>query len=94
MLFDSLSSVSNNDESEIENHDNNDYFTGKTDMKCQYKLMSDHFKMVIPTEYRELFSGIDKLDGEIKITLKSNAEPYVAPVRRVAHSLQEPLKKN
>ena len=91
--FDSLTSVSNNDESETENHDNNDYFTGKTDLKCQDKLLSDHFKMVILTEYRELFSGIGKLDDEIKITLKSNMVQYVAPMRRVVHSLQEPLKK-
>ena len=83
--------MSNNDESEIENHDNNDYFTSKTHGKFQDKLASDHFKMVILTEYRELFSGIGKVDGEIKITLKSYAVPYVAPMRRVAHSLQKPL---
>ena len=92
--FDSLSSVSNNDESEVGNCDNNDYFTGKTDMKCQDKLASDHFKTVILNEYMELFSGIGKPDGEIKITLKSNAVPYVAPVQRVAHSLQELLEKD
>ena len=45
--FDSLSSVSNNDESEIENLDNNDYFTGKTDVKFQDKLVSGYFKMGI-----------------------------------------------
>ena len=90
--FDNLSSVSNNDESKVENCDNNDYFTGKTDMKFQDILVSDHFKTLILTEYRELFSGNGKPDGKIKITLKSNAVPYVAPVRRVAHSLQDPLK--
>ena len=63
-------------------------------MKCQDKLVSDHFKTVILTEYREMFSGIGKLDGEINITLESNVVPCVAPMRRVAHSLQEPLKKN
>ena len=91
--FDSLSCVSNNDESEVENHDNNDYFTGKTDMKCLDKLASDCFKTVILNECKKLFSGIGKLDGEIKITVKSNALPYVAPVQRVVHSLQEPLIK-
>ena len=90
--FDSLSSVSNNDESEVGNHDDNDYFAGKICMKCQDKLASDHFKRVILNEYKELFSGIGKLDGERKITLKSNMVPYVVPVWRVAHSLQEPLK--
>ena len=77
--FDSLNSVSN-DENEVINCDNNDYFTGKTDVKCQDKLASDHFKTVILNEYKGLFSGIGKLDGAINITLKSNAVPYVAPV--------------
>ena len=78
--FDSLISVSNNDESEVRNHANNDYFTGKPDMKCQDKLVSDHFKTVILNEYKELFSSIGQLNGEIKITLNSNAVLYVAPV--------------
>ena len=56
------------------------YFTGKTDRKYQDKLASDHFKTVILNENKELFSGIGKLDGEIKITLKSNAVLYAAPV--------------
>ena len=43
-------------------------------------------------EYKELFQGIGKL-GEINITLKPNAIPYVAPVHSVVHSLQEPFKK-
>ena len=68
--FDSLNSVSNN-ENEANNHDSIDYFTGKTDVKCQDKLASDHFKAVILNEYKELFSGIGKLDGEINITLKA-----------------------
>ena len=67
--FDSLNSVSN-DENEVDKYDNNDYFTGNTDMKCQDKLASDHFKTVILNEYKKLFSGICKLDGEINITLK------------------------
>ena len=91
--FDSLSSVSNNDESEVENHNSNEDFTGNTDMKCQDKLVSDHFKAVVLTKYREVFSGNGKLDGEIKITLKRNVVPHVAHMRRVAYSLQESLKK-
>ena len=91
--FGSLSNLSNSEKSEIENHDSNDYFACKTDVKCQDKLVSDHFKMVILTEYRELFSGIGKLGDEIKITLESNAVSHITPVRRAAHSLQEPLKK-
>ena len=59
--------MSNNGESEVENCDYNDYFTGKTDMKCQDKLASGYFKTVILHEYKELISGIGKLDGEIKL---------------------------
>ena len=77
--FDSLNSVSN-DEIEVNNCENNDYFTGKTDVKCQDKLASVNFKTVILNEYNKLFSGIAKLDSEINITLKANAVPYVAPV--------------
>ena len=77
--FVSLNSISN-DENEVKNHDNNDYFTGKTDVKCQDKLASDDFKTVILNEYKELFSGLGKVDGEINITLKTNAGLYVAPV--------------
>ena len=29
---------------EVNNYDNNDYFTGKTDMKCKDKSASNHFK--------------------------------------------------
>ena len=39
-------------------------------MKCQDKLASDHIKTVILYEYKELFSGIGKVDDEISITLK------------------------
>ena len=64
----------------------------KLTLNGQDKLASDHFKTVILNEYKELFSGIGKCNGEMKITLKSKVVPYVAPVQGVAHSLQEPLK--
>ena len=32
------------------------------------------------------------MNTEINIKLKDNAIPYVAPIRRVAHALQEPLR--
>ena len=48
---------------------------------------------MILNKHKELFQGIGKLDGEIHITVKPNVLPYVVPVHRVAHSLQEPLKK-
>ena len=77
--FDNLNSGSN-DENEVHNHDNNGYFTGKTDVKCQDKLASDPFKTVILNANKELSSGIGKVDSEINITLKANAVLYVAPV--------------
>ena len=61
-FFDSLSSVSNSDEMRLET-DNNDKFTGKTDVKCQDTFASDCFETVILKKYKELFSGIVKLDG-------------------------------
>ena len=59
--FDSLSSVSHNDESKVGKHDNNDYFTDKTNVKCLDKLASDHFKTVILNEYKELVSALANL---------------------------------
>ena len=43
-------------------------------------------------EYPELFKGIGLMDGEISIKLKDGAVPHVDPVRRVPHTMQEPLK--
>ena len=84
--------ISDGDETEISSHES-EYFVGKPNGKCQIRQNSDNFKLVILNEYKELFQGIGKLEGEINITLKPNAIPYVAPVCRVAHSLQESLKK-
>ena len=50
------------------------------------------FKERIEREYPQLFQGIGLMDGEISIKLKSGAIPHVEPVRRVPHSMQEPLK--
>ena len=47
--------------------------------------MPDYFKTVILNEYKELYSGIGKLDGEINITQKASAVWSVAPVWRVGH---------
>ena len=66
--------------------------TSLAKLMCQDKVSSDHFKTVILNEYKELLSGIGKLDSEINILLKANAVLYVAPVQKVAHSLQELLK--
>ena len=45
----------------------------------------------IKREYKVLFTGIGNMNTTIYIKLKDNAVPYVAPIRRVAHALQEPL---
>ena len=84
--------ISEADETEISCHES-EYFVGKPDEKCQEKTNSDNVKLVILNEYKELFQSIGKLEGEINITLKPNAIPYVTPVCRVVHSLLEHLKK-
>ena len=86
------SGISEADETEVSSCES-EYFVGKPDEKCQDKTISDNFKLVVLNEYKELFQGIGKLEGEINISLKPNAIPYVAPVCRIAHSPQEPLKK-
>ena len=42
-------------------------------------------------KYKDLFTGIGNMNTTIDINLKDNAVLYVAPIRRVAHALQEPL---
>ena len=42
-------------------------------------------------EYKDLFTGIGNMNTTIVIKLKDNTVPYVAPIKRVAHALQEPL---
>ena len=53
---------------------------------------SDKFLTEIRRKYSDLCSGIGNMNTEIDIKLKDNAIPYVAPIRRVAHTLQEPLR--
>ena len=53
---------------------------------------SDKFTTEIKQKYSDLFSGIGNMNTEIDIKLKDNAIPYVAPIRRIAHALQEPLR--
>ena len=96
--FDSMKHVSQcneiceTDETDLPNHES-EYFTGKPNEKYQNKTNPGHFKLLILNEYKELFQGIGKFEGEINITLKPNAIPHVAPVCRMAHSLKEPLKR-
>ena len=49
------------------------------------------FSVKIKCEYKDLFTGMGNMNTTIDIKLKDNAVPYVAPIRRVAHALQEPL---
>ena len=53
---------------------------------------SDEFSIKIKCEYKDLFTGIGNMNRVIDIKLKEGAVPYVAPIRRVAHALQEPLR--
>ena len=54
--------------------------------------LSEIFKHEIESEYPELFKGIGCMDGEISIKLKESAVPHVEPIRRVPHTMLEPLK--
>ena len=51
----------------------------------------DEFSIKIKCDYQDLFTGIGNMNTVINIKLKDNAVPHVAPIRRVAHALQEPL---
>ena len=51
----------------------------------------NEFSVKIKCEYKDLFKGIGNMNTTIDIKFKDNAVPYVAPIRRVAHVLQEPL---
>ena len=53
---------------------------------------SDEFSIKIKCEYKDLFTGIGNINTVIDIKLKEDAVPYVTPIRRVAHALQEPLR--
>ena len=55
------------------------------------KRMSQN-SIKIKHDYKDLFTGIGNMNTVIDIKLKDNAIPYVAPIRRVAHILQEPLR--
>ena len=52
----------------------------------------DDFSIRIKCEYKDLFTGIGNMNTVIDIKLKEGAIPYVAPIHRVAHALQEPLR--
>ena len=69
--------------------------TSQTDMyvnAIQNDADSDDFSIKIKCEYKDLFTGIGNMNTVIDIKLKECAIPYAAPIRRVAHALQEPLR--
>ena len=53
---------------------------------------SDEFSIKIKCEYKDLFTGIGNMNTVIDIKLKEGAVSYVAPIGRVAHTPQEPLR--
>ena len=57
----------------------------------QNDASSDEFSIKIKCDYKDLFTGIGNMNTVIDIKLKDNAVLYVAPIRRIAHALQEPL---
>ena len=54
-------------------------------------IQGDDDEFSVKREYKDLFTGIGNMNTTIDMKLKENAVPYVAPIRRVAHALQEPL---
>ena len=58
----------------------------------QNDVDSDEFSNKIKCEYKDLFTGIGNMNTVIDIKLKEGTVLYVAPIRRVAHVLQEPLR--
>ena len=66
---------------------------GKTYLNAiQNDADSDEFSIKIKHQYNNLFTGIGNMNTVIDIKLKEGAIPYVAPIHRVAHALQEPLR--
>ena len=57
-----------------------------------HAIQSESDKFSTEIRQNDLFTGIGNMNTEINIKLKDNALPYVAPIRRVAYALQEPLK--
>ena len=53
---------------------------------------SDKFSIKIKCDYKDLFTGFGNMNTEIDIKLRDNVVLYVAPIHRVAHALQEPLR--
>ena len=53
---------------------------------------SDEFSIKIKHDYKDLFTGLGNMNTIIDIKLRDDAVPYVAPIRRVAHALQAPLR--
>ena len=50
------------------------------------------FSIKIKHDFKGLFTGIGNMNTVIDKKLREGAVPYVAPIRRVAHALQEPLR--
>ena len=53
----------------------------------QNDVDSDEFSIKIKHKYKDLFTCISNMNTVIDIKLKEGAVPYVAPIRRVTHTL-------
>ena len=47
----------------------------------------------IHNEFSDVFTGIGCFEGTFKFRVKEGSHPYLAPPRRVAYTLQQPLKE-
>ena len=63
-------------------------------MQLTIYLQSDQrLRLQILSEYPKLFDGkICLMKGEVSIALKDDGRPYQAPIRRVAQTIEKPLK--
>ena len=61
-------------------------------VKVVHEITQETFKHEIEKEYSDLFKGIGLMKGGISIKSKDGSIPHIEPVRRVPHTMQEPLK--
>ena len=69
-----------------------DYFHS-SDNKEADKIVSETITHRIPNEFNNSFSGIGCFEGTFALQVKEGSHPYQAPQRRVAYTLQKPLKE-
>ena len=65
----------------------------KQDTQAEDMRASKNLEKEVMREHADLFTGVGCLEGKVHIHLKEGVTPYQAPPRRVAYSMQDPLKE-